>query len=177
MITITKEMLESSKGDQGFTKPQGSMSSKAISNFPSMLKGRIVEETWWAKFCRMGEIGAPLKKPAKKKPSKKKKKRGKKWKGDNFYLSNAWRELRYRVIRKYGAQCMACGRSPKRHGVVIHCDHIKPRSKYPHLELVFENLQLLCEDCNLGKSNIDETDWRPGEEAELEIVAAANERI
>lgn len=40
-------------------------------------------------------------------------------------------------------------------------DHIKPRSKYPHLELVFNNLQILCKNCNQGKSNIDETDWRP----------------
>lgn len=82
-------------------------------------------------------------------------------KSDGFYLSEEWRRLRYRVIAKYEAKCMACGMSPKKHGIVIHCDHIKPRSKHPHLALVFENLQLLCADCNMGKSNIDETDWRP----------------
>jgi len=80
---------------------------------------------------------------------------------EDFFISPEWRRLRYRVIQKFGAKCMACGRTPKEHGIVIHCDHIKPRSKYPHLALVFENLQLLCQDCNLGKSNIDETDWRP----------------
>ena len=76
---------------------------------------------------------------------------------------------------------MCCGRSRKDHGVVIHVDHIKPRSKYPHLALVFENMQILCEDCNLGKSNVDATDWRPDEyteeDTELEIAAAAKERI
>lgn len=56
---------------------------------------------------------------------------------------------------------MACGRSKKEHGIVIHVDHIQPRSKRPELALCFENLQLLCADCNLGKSNTDNTDWRP----------------
>jgi 5-methylcytosine-specific restriction endonuclease McrA len=44
---------------------------------------------------------------------------------------------------------------------VMHVDHIKPRSKYPHLALRESNLQVLCEACNLGKGNWDETDWRP----------------
>lgn len=80
---------------------------------------------------------------------------------DEFYSSREWRSLRLRVLEKYECKCMMCGRSPKDHGIVIHVDHIKPRSKYPELSLVFENLQLLCEDCNLGKSNKYETDWRP----------------
>jgi len=46
------------------------------------------------------------------------------------------------------------------HGIVIHVDHIKPRSRYPELSLEIENLQVLCEDCNMGKSNVFETDWR-----------------
>lgn len=81
----------------------------------------------------------------------------------HFYSSEKWIRLRYRVIRKYKAICMACGRSKRNHGVTIHVDHIKPRSKYPHLALIFENLQILCEDCNLGKSNTDEIDWRADE--------------
>jgi 5-methylcytosine-specific restriction endonuclease McrA len=44
--------------------------------------------------------------------------------------------------------------------VPIHIDHIKPRSKYPELELEFDNLQVLCATCNVKKSNIDETDYR-----------------
>jgi 5-methylcytosine-specific restriction endonuclease McrA len=58
---------------------------------------------------------------------------------------------------------MLCGRSKRKHGVVIHVDHIKPKSKYPELALEYNNLQLLCEDCNLGKSNKYETDYRPEE--------------
>jgi len=53
---------------------------------------------------------------------------------------------------------------------VLHVDHIKPRSKYPELSLTFSNLQILCEDCNFGKSNIDQTDWRPEEGVEEVII-------
>ena len=78
-----------------------------------------------------------------------------------FLKSHEWRAVRYRVLERYDCKCMACGRSPKSHGVAIHVDHIKPRSTHPHLALEFDNLQLLCEDCNLGKSNKYRTDWRP----------------
>lgn len=37
----------------------------------------------------------------------------------------------------------------------------KPPSKFPDLALVLANLQILCEDCNLGKMARDQTDWRP----------------
>ena len=49
----------------------------------------------------------------------------------------------------------------KHDGAKMHVDHIKPRSKYPRLELDFDNLQVLCEDCNLGKSNRYKVDLRP----------------
>lgn len=78
-----------------------------------------------------------------------------------FYISPEWRAIRVRVLSKYDCKCMMCGRSPKMHGIVIHVDHIKPRSKYPDLALCFDNLQLLCEDCNIGKSNKYEDDYRP----------------
>ncbi|RYZ77144.1 MAG: HNH endonuclease [Proteobacteria bacterium] len=42
----------------------------------------------------------------------------------------------------------------------MHVDHIKPRSKYPHLELEFSNIQVLCPPCNFGKSNKYEDDFR-----------------
>lgn len=76
-----------------------------------------------------------------------------------FYASRAWRELRYQALARWGAVCQACGVT-RRAGVRIHVDHIKPRSIYPELALQLDNLQVLCEDCNLGKSNRDETDWR-----------------
>lgn len=121
--------------------------------------------------------------PVKKKKKKKltRKQRAKQLydtKGNDFYKSPEWLRLRYRVIKRYGGECMACGRSKKHEGVTIHVDHIKPRSKFPHLSLVFDNLQILCSDCNLGKSNIDETDWRPIEcETELEILNEAIKHI
>jgi 5-methylcytosine-specific restriction endonuclease McrA len=81
----------------------------------------------------------------------------------DFYKSQQWRLLRAKVLEKYECKCMMCGHSPKEHGIVIHVDHIKPRSTHPHLQLREDNLQLLCEDCNLGKSNFYSTDWRPSD--------------
>lgn len=69
-----------------------------------------------------------------------------------FYQTRQWRELRWQVLVKHGAICKVCGVTPE-HGAIMHVDHIKPRSKFPDLELVFDNLQVLCEDCNIGKSN------------------------
>jgi len=80
-----------------------------------------------------------------------------------FYSSREWRELRYRVLEMYEGQCMACGRNPRDHNVVLNVDHIKPRKKYPHLALDINNLQILCGACNCGKGNKFETDWRPKE--------------
>ena len=76
-----------------------------------------------------------------------------------FLNSYAWRKLRMVVLVKYGAVCQCCGRS-RVDGVQIHVDHIKPRRKYPELALVESNLQVLCHECNHGKGNWDETDWR-----------------
>jgi hypothetical protein len=106
-------------------------------------------------------------------PKPKKKNKSKVWKNksnrkkvckldsDKFYASREWLELRVRVLEKYECKCMMCGRSPKEHGIILHVDHIKPRSKFPELSLSFSNLQLLCRACNLGKSNKYQTDWRP----------------
>ena len=76
-----------------------------------------------------------------------------------FYSSPGWRRLRYEVLAESDGRCECCGRS-REHGVILHVDHIKPRSKHPHLALEKTNCQCLCEDCNLGKSNRDERDWR-----------------
>lgn len=76
-----------------------------------------------------------------------------------FYETRNWRTLRYEVLKARGRRCECCGRTPK-DGIALHVDHIKPRSLYPELELVADNLQVLCEDCNVGKSNRDEIDWR-----------------
>lgn len=78
---------------------------------------------------------------------------------DGFYESREWKELRYRVLEKHGTDCQCCGAGRKT-GAVVHVDHIKPRSRYPELQLDFDNLQVLCEACNIGKSNKFDTDWR-----------------
>lgn len=73
--------------------------------------------------------------------------------GSDFYTTKEWRSLRHAFLSSSDGKCTLCGRSRKVHGCAMHVDHIKPRSKFPHLELDVNNLQLLCEDCNIGKSN------------------------
>lgn len=77
----------------------------------------------------------------------------------SFYETREWRELRYQALTLHGGKCQCCGRSAS-DGVVLHVDHVKPKSKFPELALSLNNLQVLCADCNLGKSNKDSTDWR-----------------
>ena len=77
-----------------------------------------------------------------------------------FYKSFQWRKVRFKALNHYSGECMLCGRSHKKHGVVITVDHIKPRSKFPELALDFDNLQLLCEDCNFGKADDESKDYR-----------------
>ena len=76
-----------------------------------------------------------------------------------FYKSNEWLSLRYSVLAKYHGKCQLCGRCRK-DGVILHVDHIVPLSKDWSKRLDEDNLQVLCEDCNLGKSNTDSIDWR-----------------
>ena len=79
----------------------------------------------------------------------------------SFYDRPVWKQLRFRVLKKYGYKCMSCGLSRDEEKVVIHVDHIKPVSIYPELALIEENLQVLCRDCNQGKSNLHQDDLRP----------------
>lgn len=78
------------------------------------------------------------------------------WSG--FYSLPEWRALRYAAIEKYGKLCMACGVSCQ--GKRLHVDHIIPRKVRPDLMLDITNLQILCDDCNVGKSDKFQTDWR-----------------
>jgi 5-methylcytosine-specific restriction endonuclease McrA len=80
-------------------------------------------------------------------------------KATSFYETPEWRRLRYKALTLHGAVCQCCGARPSR-GKPLHVDHIKPRSKFPELELDLNNLQVLCDDCNLGKGAWDQTDWR-----------------
>jgi len=61
--------------------------------------------------------------------------------------------LRWRVLQRDRFTCCACGASPAlRPGIELHVDHIAPWSKGGGT--VLENLQTLCSECNLGKSNV-----------------------
>lgn len=72
----------------------------------------------------------------------------------NFYRTKVWRELRLSVLLTSDGRCKICGSSSEK-GAMLHIDHIKPRSLYPELALEKSNLQVLCEDCNIAKSNKD----------------------
>jgi hypothetical protein len=61
--------------------------------------------------------------------------------------------LRFRVMLRDNFRCCSCGRSPATHfGVVLHVDHVDPWAKDG--PTTYENLQTLCSDCNLGKSDL-----------------------
>ncbi len=62
--------------------------------------------------------------------------------------------LRYQVLKRDGEKCKKCGISPKHTAtVVLHVDHIIPVTKGGKTDI--DNLQTLCEKCNLGKSSLD----------------------
>ena len=102
----------------------------------------------------------------KRRARKKKKKQERKAKKVNkpkkkelgFYASWEWKELRYKILLRDVRQCACCGAKPPEVKIVV--DHIKPRRKFPELELDEGNLQVLCDSCNRGKSYKDETDFR-----------------
>jgi HNH endonuclease/Homing endonuclease associated repeat len=63
-----------------------------------------------------------------------------------------WR-IRSRILIRDSCICQMCGASPaKNPDVQLHVDHIYPWSKGG--ETVVENLQTLCEKCNIGKSDV-----------------------
>lgn len=78
---------------------------------------------------------------------------------DSFYTSEAWFKARYVALRNSDGKCELCGRS-KHDGIILHVDHIKPRSRFPRLQLDTNNLQVLCNQCNKGKRNTDCIMWK-----------------
>lgn len=64
--------------------------------------------------------------------------------------------LRFLVMNRDSFKCRHCGKSPATDiSVILHIDHIKAWSKGG--PTILENLQTLCQHCNLGKSNLYET--------------------
>ena len=65
--------------------------------------------------------------------------------------------LRFLVMKRDHFKCRMCGASPaKDPSVVLHVDHVLPWSRGGRTEI--DNLQTLCSNCNLGKSNLIDTD-------------------
>lgn len=62
--------------------------------------------------------------------------------------------IRYKVLLRDKFRCNSCGKSPSANtGTMLHVDHIVPFSKGGGNDL--DNLQTLCQDCNLGKSDLE----------------------
>lgn len=62
--------------------------------------------------------------------------------------------LRLQVLSRDNFRCIFCGKSPATNlSTKLHIDHIKPFSQGG--KSILENLQTLCEECNLGKSDMD----------------------
>lgn len=78
----------------------------------------------------------------------------------SFYSTPEWRSLRMDVLERDRGKCQLCGVT-RSDGAQLHVDHIVPISK-GGAKLDIENLQTLCRDCNLGKGNRYDTDWRDG---------------
>lgn len=83
---------------------------------------------------------------------------------DDFLRSREWAYVRMQAIEKFkrrGQLYCHCCMAVAAPGKPLHVDHIKPRKFFPSLALDIENLEMLCDICNLGKANQFMTDWRP----------------
>lgn len=74
--------------------------------------------------------------------------------------SISWR-LRFLVMRRDDFKCQCCGNSPALSpGLVLHVDHVHPWSKGGRTTR--DNLQTLCEQCNIGKSDLPMKEEKEG---------------
>jgi len=78
---------------------------------------------------------------------------------NDFLQSFEWRQIRLQALIKYGRKCQCCGATPES-GAIMNVDHIKPRKTHPELALTLNNLQILCHECNHGKGNWSQADFR-----------------
>lgn len=85
----------------------------------------------------------------------------------SFYSSWEWKKVRMMALQRDGHRCGSCGASPK-DGIRIVVDHIKPLGKFWELRLSLDNLQVLCDDCNRGKGDWLQEDFRSHDEWEDE---------
>ena len=66
-----------------------------------------------------------------------------------FYQSKPWKEIRESVKKDLTPMCPVCG---SEENLVV--DHIKPLRYFWEERLNLDNLQLLCDDCNLEKGSM-----------------------
>ena len=85
----------------------------------------------------------PVTKPVATPPPKKK---GKGWHTSAFERSPEWRALsaEARRLQPWCTKCLAVDQ--------LQADHIKPKSRFPHLALDPANIQVLCWPCNRTKA-------------------------
>jgi len=88
-----------------------------------------------------------------------------------FYKSKSWVCLKAAIYEVFPRVCMKCGNKNGPH----HVDHIKPRSKFPKLELNIFNLQILCAECNRKKGNKNTIDYRD-EDDKLSLMDFVEEK-
>ena len=62
---------------------------------------------------------------------------------------------RFEILVRDNFTCQYCGRNPRKHGVILHVDHIKPLSKGGKDDK--NNKITSCDKCNLGKTDRDYT--------------------
>lgn len=93
-------------------------------------------------------------------------------KNKRFYDSKKWSTIRKKVFLIYDRKCMACGSTKE-----LQVDHIKPRSKFPELELDIYNLQILCKKCNFEKFNYNSIDYRTNEDISCLVDFLGKEKI
>ena len=65
-------------------------------------------------------------------------------------------DIRYKVLAAAKGRCTLCGATSAERRIEV--DHIVPRSRGGSNDI--SNLQALCDVCNRGKSNLDDTDFR-----------------
>ncbi len=66
---------------------------------------------------------------------------------DEFFASQEWKDLRWIILKRDGHRCRGCGAIDCR----LHVDHIEPVSMNWDRRADPTNLQVLCEECNMGK--------------------------
>lgn len=75
--------------------------------------------------------------------------------GGSFYTTFRWLRLREEAFKRYGRKCARCG-VPRD----LQVDHVQARSSRRERQWDMENLQILCRQHNLEKSNVHSADYR-----------------